>query len=74
MRLAFRHALRGTSGRANLAPSWFSGGELRTKLSDGDGTRVFFEYSGFAVSQPWGECREAAAPSKDERGRKRRAS
>ena len=23
--------------------------------SDGDGTRVFFEHSGFDMSQPWGE-------------------
>jgi hypothetical protein len=30
-------------------------GELRTEQPDGDGPRVFFEHSGFGVSQPWGK-------------------
>ena len=47
-----------TSGR--LAFSWSAGGLVGTRVSfrlepDGDGTRVFFEHSGFDVSQPWGD-------------------
>jgi uncharacterized protein YndB with AHSA1/START domain len=44
-----------------LAFSWSAGGPVvNTRVSfqlepDGDGTRVFFEHSGFDVSQPWGE-------------------
>jgi uncharacterized protein YndB with AHSA1/START domain len=44
-----------------LAFSWSAGGPVdNTRVSfrlepDGDGTRVFFEHSGFDVSQPFGE-------------------
>src|SRR6266446_2981237 len=44
-----------------LAFSWSAGGPVEnTRVSfrlepDGDGTRVFFEHSGFDVSQPWVE-------------------
>ncbi len=43
-----------------LAFSWSAGGIVDTRVSfrlepDGDGTRVFFEHSGFDVSQPRGE-------------------
>jgi uncharacterized protein YndB with AHSA1/START domain len=43
-----------------LAFSWSAGGLVDTRVSfrlepDGDGTRVFFEHSGFDVSQPWGK-------------------
>ena len=44
-----------------LAYSWSVGGPVvGTRVSfrlepEGDGTRVFFEHSGFDVSQPWGE-------------------
>lgn len=45
---------------SRLAFSWSAGGLADTRVSfrlepDGDGTRVFFEHSGFDVSQPWGE-------------------
>jgi uncharacterized protein YndB with AHSA1/START domain len=41
-----------------LAFSWCAGGLVDTQVSfrlepDGGGTRVFFEHSGFDVSQPW---------------------
>lgn len=44
----------------SLAFSWSAGGLVDTRVSfrlepEGDGTRVFFEHSGFDVSQPWGE-------------------
>ena len=44
---------------SQLAYSW-AGGGIDTRVSyrlepDGDGTRVFFEQSGFDLSQPWGE-------------------
>ncbi len=44
---------------SRLAFSWSAGGLEGTRVSfrlepDGDGTRVFFEHSGFDVSQPWG--------------------
>ena len=47
-----------TSGR--LAFSWSAGGLVGTRVSfrlepEGEGTRIFFEHSGFDVSQPWGE-------------------
>src|SRR5689334_19050764 len=43
-----------------LAFSWTAGGLVDTRVSfrlesDGEGTRVHFEHSGFDVSQPWGE-------------------
>jgi uncharacterized protein YndB with AHSA1/START domain len=44
-----------------LAFSWSAGGPVvNTKVSfrlepDGDGTRLFFEHSGFDLSQPWAE-------------------
>ncbi len=43
-----------------LAFSWSAGGLVDTRVSfrlepNGDGTRVFFEHSGFDVSQPWGK-------------------
>ncbi len=43
-----------------LAFSWSAGGLVDTRVSfrlepDGDGTRLFFEHSGFDVSQPFGE-------------------
>ena len=39
--------------------SWSAGGLVDTRVSfrlepNGDGTRIFFEHSGFDVSQPWG--------------------
>ncbi len=42
-----------------LAFSWSAGGLEGTRVSfrlepDGAGTRLFFEHSGFDVSQPWG--------------------
>ncbi len=46
---------------ARLVFSWSAGGPVvNTRVSfhlepDGDGTRLFFEHSGFDVSQPWGE-------------------
>lgn len=45
---------------SRLAYSWVGGG-LDTRVSyrlepDGDGTRVFFEQSGFDLSQPWGDA------------------
>ena len=43
-----------------LVFSWSAGGVGDTRVSfrlepDGDGTRVFFEHSGFDLSQPWGK-------------------
>lgn len=44
-----------------LVFSWSAGGpvvdtRVRFQLEpEGDGTRIFFEHSGFDVSQPWGE-------------------
>jgi uncharacterized protein YndB with AHSA1/START domain len=43
---------------SRLAYSW-AGGGIDTRVSyrlepDGDGTRLFFEQSGFDLSQPWG--------------------
>jgi uncharacterized protein YndB with AHSA1/START domain len=43
-----------------LAFSWSGGPVVNTRVSyrlepHGSGTRVFFEHSGFDVSQPWGE-------------------
>lgn len=44
-----------------LAFSWSAGGPVEnTRVSfrletDGDGTRILFEHSGFDVSQPWGD-------------------
>jgi uncharacterized protein YndB with AHSA1/START domain len=40
--------------------SWSAGGLANTRVSfrlepEGEGTRVFFEHSGFDVSPPWGE-------------------
>lgn len=46
---------------SRLAFSWSAAGPVvDTRVSfrlepDGEGTRVFFEHSGFDVSQPWGE-------------------
>jgi uncharacterized protein YndB with AHSA1/START domain len=46
---------------SRLVFSWSAGGPVvDTRVSfqlepDGDGTRIFFEHSGFDVSQPWGE-------------------
>jgi uncharacterized protein YndB with AHSA1/START domain len=45
---------------SRLAFSWSAGGLVDTRVSfrletDGDGTRVLFEHSGFDVSQPWGD-------------------
>ena len=45
---------------SRLVFSWSAGGLVGTRVSfrlepDGDGTRVFFEHSGFDVSQPWGK-------------------
>ena len=47
-------------GAPGLATSWSAGPIIDTQVSyrlepDGDGTRVFFEHSGFDMSQPWGE-------------------
>ena len=44
---------------SRLAYSW-AGGGIDTRVSyrlepNGDGTRVFFEQSGFDLSQPWGD-------------------
>lgn len=44
---------------SRLAYSW-AGGGIGTRVSyrlepEGDGTRVFFEHSGFDLSQPWGD-------------------
>jgi uncharacterized protein YndB with AHSA1/START domain len=43
-----------------LVFSWSAGGLIDTRVSfrldpDGHGTRVFFEHSGFDLSQPWGD-------------------
>ena len=43
-----------------LAFSWSAAGLADSQVSfrlepDGEGTRIFFEHSGFDVSQPWGE-------------------
>ena len=46
---------------SRLAYSWSAGGPVvNTRVSyrleeDGEGTRLFFEHSGFDMSQPWGE-------------------
>jgi uncharacterized protein YndB with AHSA1/START domain len=45
---------------SRLAFSWSAGGLVDTRVNfrlepDGKGTRVFFEHSGFDISQPWGE-------------------
>jgi hypothetical protein len=45
---------------SRLAYSWSAGPIIDTQViyrlePDGDGTRVFFEHSGFDLSQPWGE-------------------
>jgi hypothetical protein len=45
---------------SRLAYSWSGGPGVVMRVSyrlepDGDGTRVFFEHSGFHVSQPWGK-------------------
>jgi len=45
---------------SRLAYSWSAGPIIDTQViyrlePDGDGTRVLFEYSGFDMSQPWGE-------------------
>lgn len=45
---------------SRLATSWSAGPIIDTQVSyrlepDGDGTRVFFEHSGFDISQPWGK-------------------
>jgi uncharacterized protein YndB with AHSA1/START domain len=45
---------------SRLAYSWSAGPIIDTQVSyrlepDGGGTRVFFEHSGFDMSQPWGE-------------------
>ena len=45
---------------SRLAYSWSAGSIVDTQVSyrlepEGDGTRVFFEHSGFDMSQPWGE-------------------
>ena len=45
---------------SRLACSWSAGPIIDTQVinrlePDGDGTRVFFEHSGFDMSQPWGE-------------------
>ena len=48
-------------GGGRLAFSWSAGGPVEnTRVSfqlkpDGDGTRLFFEHSGFDLSQPFGE-------------------
>ncbi len=44
---------------SRLAFSWVAGGLADSRVSfrleaDGEGTRLFFEHSGFDVSQPWG--------------------
>lgn len=44
---------------SRLAFSWSAAGLVNTRVSfrlgpDGDGTRLFFEHSGFDLSQPWG--------------------
>jgi uncharacterized protein YndB with AHSA1/START domain len=44
---------------SRLAFSWSAGELVDTRVSfrlepDGEGTRLFFEHSGFDVSQPWG--------------------
>jgi len=45
---------------SHLTYSWAGGPVVDTRVSyrlevDGAGTRVFFEHSGFDLSQPWGE-------------------
>jgi uncharacterized protein YndB with AHSA1/START domain len=45
---------------SRLAYSWSAGPIIDAHViyrlePDGDGTRVFFEHSGFDMSQPWGE-------------------
>lgn len=45
---------------STLAFSWSAGGLVDTRVSfrlepEGEATRVFFEHSGFDVSQPWGQ-------------------
>jgi len=45
---------------SRLAYSWAGGAVVDTQVSyrlepNGDGTRVFFEHSGFDLSQPWGD-------------------
>ena len=45
---------------SRLAYSWSAGPIIDTQViyrlePDGGGTRVFFEHSGFDMSQPWGE-------------------
>jgi len=45
---------------SRLAYSWSAGPIIDTQViyrlePDGDGTRAFFEHSGFDLSQPWGD-------------------
>lgn len=45
---------------SRLSYSWSAGAVVGTQVSyrlepDGDGTRVYFEHSGFDISQPWGD-------------------
>jgi uncharacterized protein YndB with AHSA1/START domain len=45
---------------SRLAYSWAGGAVVNTQVCywlepDGDGTRLFFEHSGFDLSQPWGD-------------------
>jgi uncharacterized protein YndB with AHSA1/START domain len=45
---------------SRIAFSWSADGLKETRVSfrlepDGDGTRVFFEHSGFDLTQPWGK-------------------
>ena len=48
------------NGGGRLAFTWSAGGLVDTRVSfrlepDGEGTRLFFEHTGFDVSQPWGK-------------------
>lgn len=47
-------------GGGRLAFSWSAGGLVDTRVTfrlepDGDGTHIFFEHSGFDLTQPWME-------------------
>ena len=63
---------------SRLAYSWSAGPIIDTQVSyrlepDGDGTRVFFEHSGFDMSQPWGEKLAAPTEMAEQAGRARRS-
>jgi hypothetical protein len=59
-RIVVRWQAMGCEPPSRLTYSWSAGPIIDTQViyrpePDGDGTRVFFEYSSFDMSQAWGE-------------------